>query len=213
MSCLVNYYSQRASEYDSIYRKPERQSDIARLAGATIEILSNHSVLELACGTGFWTEKYARVATSVLGLDASPEMLEVATARLSMFSNVRLAEADIFSIPDNGKFSACFCGFFWSHIPQKKMPAFLNGIRPHLQPGARVAFADNLFVPGSNTKISRVDSSGNTYQFRTLADGSRHEILKNFPTSEELRETLAPFVLDIDIRRFDYFWLVTGKMR
>jgi demethylmenaquinone methyltransferase/2-methoxy-6-polyprenyl-1,4-benzoquinol methylase len=212
MSRLVNYYSRRASEYDSIYQKPERQTDIAQLAEATTAALSNHSVLELACGTGFWTEKYAGSAASVLGLDASPEMLGVAAERLSTFSNVRLAEADVLNIPNHGLFSACFCGFFWSHILRENLPAFLNGIRPHLLPGATLSFADNRFVPGSNTEISRVDALGNTYQIRSLADGSRHEVLKNFPTPDDLHETLGLFVSELDIELFDYFWLATGRV-
>jgi hypothetical protein len=37
----------------------------------------------------------------------------------------------------------------------------------------------------SNTPISRRDADGNTYQRRTLDDGSVHEVLKNFPTCEQ----------------------------
>ena len=29
---LVDYYARRAAEYESIYQKPERQSDLSRLA-------------------------------------------------------------------------------------------------------------------------------------------------------------------------------------
>jgi hypothetical protein len=54
-----------------------------------------------------------------------------------------------------------------------------------LEPGARVAMLDNRYVEGSSTPITRRDEAGNTYQQRTLDDGSAHEVLKNFPTREQ----------------------------
>src|ERR687886_2282200 len=53
-------------------------------------------VLELACGTGMWTQRLLRHATSVTALDAAPEMLAVAAARTRP-GNVRFVEADLFT--------------------------------------------------------------------------------------------------------------------
>ena len=50
-----------------------------------------------------------------------------------------------------------------------------------LDPGARVVFLDNRFVPTAAPPLSRRDAEGNTYQQRTLDDGIVHEVLKNFP--------------------------------
>ena len=40
------------------------------------------SVLELACGPGVWTGQLLRYATDVTAVDASPEMLAIAAARV-----------------------------------------------------------------------------------------------------------------------------------
>ncbi len=40
------------------------------------------SVLELACGPGMWTGHLLRHATDVTAVDASPEMLAIAAARV-----------------------------------------------------------------------------------------------------------------------------------
>ncbi len=42
----------------------------------------NGSVLELACGPGVWTGHLLRHATDVTAVDASPEMLAIAAARV-----------------------------------------------------------------------------------------------------------------------------------
>jgi hypothetical protein len=57
-----------------------------------------------------------------------------------------------------------------------------------------VVFLDNRFVPGSSTPIAESDAEGNTYQVRTLADGSTHRVLKNFPDRDALMAIVAPAI-------------------
>jgi hypothetical protein len=53
-----------------------------------------------------------------------------------------------------------------------------------LEPGARVVVLDNSFVQTSSTAhFAAAMNEGNSYQDRTLDDGSVHEVLKNFPTA------------------------------
>src|SRR3954471_1128246 len=52
-------------------------------------------VLELACGQGLWTERLLRSATSVTAIDAAPEMLALAKARVGT-ERVRFIQADLF---------------------------------------------------------------------------------------------------------------------
>ena len=49
---IANYYAKRAREYDKVYEKPERQSDIAELRSMLCDLLKERWVLEVACGTG-----------------------------------------------------------------------------------------------------------------------------------------------------------------
>src|SRR5688572_19001903 len=53
---LHTYYSKRAGEYERIYEKPERQSDLAKLKDVVRSFFASHVVLEVACGTGYWTQ-------------------------------------------------------------------------------------------------------------------------------------------------------------
>ena len=72
---------------------------------------------------------------------------------------------------------------------------------------------DNAYVEGSSTPISRQDSDGNTYQMRTLEDGSEHEVLKNYPSEAELRKSLSVHATDINVRFLKYYWIAEYKAK
>ena len=80
-SGVVEYYSRRAREYESIYDKPERQADLSTLRALIPSLLAGRDILEVACGTGYWTQVIAPVARSVLATDLSPAVLEIAALK------------------------------------------------------------------------------------------------------------------------------------
>ena len=75
------YYAARAPYYDAVYLKPERKADIAFLAGYLPAAFAGRSVLEVACGTGYWTQHIAPQATHLVATDATAEPLEFARLR------------------------------------------------------------------------------------------------------------------------------------
>jgi SAM-dependent methyltransferase len=210
---LETYYARRAAEYEKIYEKPERQADLARLRRDIPALFRAERVLEIACGTGYWTPLIAEQAESVLAVDYNDETLAIAQAKKYPKANVRFQRADAYALPDwKERFSACYAGFWWSHVPLAQLEAFLNGLHARLEPGARVAFMDNRYVEGSSTAISRKDAEGNTYQSRRLADGSSHEVLKNFPSAPELRARLGRLGTEITFAEYQYYWLATYRI-
>lgn len=207
------YYAQRAREYERIYDKPERQADLARLRADIPALLEGETVLEIACGTGYWTPLIAARARSVLAVDYAVETLEIARSKIYEKQNVDFQQGDAYDLPAwPRKFSACYAGFWWSHIPLERIDSFLTGLHARLAPGARVAFMDNLYVEGSNTPLARRDAAGNTYQERRLADGSRHEVLKNFPADGELEARLARTGSEVQVTRYQYYWLASYRI-
>lgn len=204
---LIDYYRQRASEYERIYQKPERQEDLARMKKHLRRELGGRHILELACGTGYWTAAIAEVVASLHGLDANAEVLKIARSKQLNPARITFARGDAFSPPrDLGQFTAGFTAHWWSHVPLTRLPSFLENFHAALQPGARVVFMDNRYVPGSSTPICRADAAGNTYQQRPLDDGTSHEVLKNFPTANQLRDILQCYSNSVRIVEFTYFW-------
>lgn len=204
---LIDYYSKRAHEYERIYHKPERQADLAHLREHLRQVLAGRRVLELACGTGYWTAAIADKVDTILATDASEEVLAIARAKGLDPTRVSFALADAYNpLRPSPDLNAGLAAFWWSHIPRARIAAFLDRFHAALVPGARVVFTDSLFVQGSSTPICHTDAAGNTYQLRHLQDGTTHEVLKNFPSSEELRNILQPYSDAIEITTFDYFW-------
>jgi len=205
---MQEYYAARAGEYDRIYRKPERQFDLRKIESWLQTTLAGSSVLEIACGTGYWTRFYAPGCSRVVALDSAPETLSIAKAR-TLPDKVSFIVGDAYRIPaQSEELDAGFAGFWWSHIPLGRIREFLHGFHAVLRPGATVIFLDNRFVEGSSTPISERDSEGNSYQARRLADGSIHRVLKNFPTREELLQAISPFASKVQYHEWEYYWAV-----
>jgi ubiquinone/menaquinone biosynthesis C-methylase UbiE len=207
---METYYARRAAEYESIYAKPERQADLARMRKDIPALFTGERVLEIACGTGYWTPLIAAQAKSVVALDYNEETLAISRTKKYPKQNVRFERGDAYALPDwKDKFSAAYAGFWWSHVPLSRLDGFLRGLHRALGHGAIVAFMDNRYVEGSSTPISRRDAEGNTYQQRRLADGSTHEVLKNFPTPDELHERFGD---GLRVTEYEYYWLASYRI-
>jgi SAM-dependent methyltransferase len=210
---LPAYYAARAAEYEQVYAKPERQADLAALTALLRARLRDEDLLEIACGTGYWTTRLAPDARSILATDITEETLALARTKPYPPGRVRFARADAFDLRGlGGGFSAAFAGFWWSHIARAALPGFLAGLHGALGPGRRVVFVDNRYVPGSNHPITRRDPAGDTHQRRTLANGAAYEVRKNFPTADELRATLRDLATEIEVVELTYYWLLAYRV-
>jgi SAM-dependent methyltransferase len=178
------------------------------------DALRGHRVLELACGTGYWTRVLAASAESVTATDINPEMIALARLRALPADMVQLRVADAVALPaDIGSYSAVFIGFWWSHIKREEQERFLARLRAALGPGILLVLLDDVYVEGSSETVARTDLEGNTYQIRIAPDGQRYEIPKSYPSDSALRKKLAASVREIKIARLDYYWLLTCRLK
>ncbi len=205
---LISYYRDRANEYEKIYAKPERQGDLKSAATILQELFADKQVLEIACGTGYWTEKIAERASSMLATDINETVIEIAKQKDFSNKHVSFEIADIYHFPDHKKFESLFGGFIWSHILLQDLDKFLSTVNSLVAPGGTVVFMDNHFVEGSNHPITKQDDQGNTYQTRKLEDNSTHLVLKNFPTEIFLRDTLKDMADDFQFFNLEYYWII-----
>jgi len=206
------YYVRRAAYYERVYHRPERQADLPPMAARIAGPFRGRRVLEVATGTGWWTPYAAREAADWLATDINPEPLALARAK-PMPAAVRFAEMDAYTFEglgshmgDREQFDAAFAGCWWSHVDLRVLPAWLGQLHARLAPGACVVFLDNSFVQTSSTPITRRDEAGNTYQQRTLDDGSVHEVLKNFPTPEAAIACLGPRARAPRWHAWQHYW-------
>ena len=72
---IIAYYHHRAGEYDKVYLNPAEQSDLLEATKFFQDIFYRKDVLEIACGTGYWTERIAKVANSVYATDINQSVI------------------------------------------------------------------------------------------------------------------------------------------
>jgi SAM-dependent methyltransferase len=207
---MRQYYARRAQVYERVFHKPERQSDLRAMESALAAPFAGRHVLEVACGTGWWTPHGARDATSWLATDLNPETMAIARTK-TMPAAVRFAIVDAYTLAgiEGERFDGAFAGFWWSHVPLARLPGWLALLHSRLQQGARVVMLDNRFVAGSSTAISRRDADGNTYQRRPLDDGSVHEVLKNFPDRQSALAAIGDRARDAHWHEHTHYWVLS----
>ena len=211
---MARYYAQRAAYYERVYFKPDRQADLRRMEAWIARQFSGRRVLEIACGTGWWTAHGATRAAHWRATDLNPETMALAQAKPLPAGTVRFQTVDAYSLSElqDETFDAAFAGFWWSHVALQRLPGWLSALHDRLADGAEVVMLDNRFVAGSSTPISRSDAEGNSYQQRALDDGSRQEVLKNFPTAEQAFAVLGPRARDPQWLAFEHYWILHYRL-
>lgn len=195
------YYRARAGEYDEWFlrqgrydRGPELNqqwfAEIGEVARALDAFAPRGQVLELAGGTGLWTQHLIRHADRVTVVDASPEVIAINRARVGE-TRARFVEADIFSWQPDAPYDVVFFSFWLSHVPPERFAAFWHLVRSALAPGGCVFFLDSLYTEASTAVDHRLDGPDAATTLRRLNDGREFRIVKVFYQPTQLAEQLA----------------------
>jgi ubiquinone/menaquinone biosynthesis C-methylase UbiE len=142
-------------------------------------------VLELACGTGIWTQELMTISRSTTAIDGSPEMIEINRAK-NANGTVEYQCIDLFKWEPEMQYDLVFFAFWLSHIPPSHLSNFLSKVRRATKPGGRVFIVDE---PKSDGNISGANVGG-LYQQRTLHDGSSFRIVKVYYDPQEIEQEL-----------------------
>jgi protein-L-isoaspartate O-methyltransferase len=212
---VIRYYVERAPVYDETagYNNPEAEELRATIKKRYREIFRGRKVLEIACGSGYWTAVIGEVAKSVLAIDVNSSLVSIARERCKNLPNVRFQIANAYALDGvPGGFDAALGIWWWSHVPRQKLWDFLNALHHKLTLGALVMFVDQLPYDGF---IRKQDKKGNILEQRILQDGRACMIVKNFPTEQEVVDALDGFAEDIRYleRPEEQSWEVTCKTK
>ena len=216
---VIAYYDGIAAHYDNAAAgySEEQLEDLDEAREQLAALLAGHRILELGCGTGAWTEVLAETADSVLALDASEAMLELARLHGEDLDNVAYRLGDALDLPDDlaggDKFSAVFMAGLWSRLTRDQQEALLLSLRKRLGKDVLLVIFDDAYVETESATIARTDLQGNTHEFQLDADGNQHELVKNYPTDSYLRKRLDKVGREIKIARWEFYWVLTCRLK
>jgi demethylmenaquinone methyltransferase/2-methoxy-6-polyprenyl-1,4-benzoquinol methylase len=214
------YYRARAAEYDEWWQRLGRydrgedatlrwRAEVREIELALGDADLVGDVVELACGTGWWTEQLARTARSLTCIDASTEVLAINRERLSR-AGLRIPRyelADLFQWRPDRRFDAVFFSFWLSHVPLDRFEAFWASVACALRPDGKVFFIDSALEKTSTARDHGMpDEAG--VQERRLNDGSTYRILKLFHEPAELSARLETLGWRATVRKTASYFLL-----
>jgi SAM-dependent methyltransferase len=216
----ADYYRKRAGEYDDWWFRRGRYdhgpdanalwfADAGKVQDALERFGPTGEVLELACGTGLWTERLVARADRMTAVDNSPEMLELARARVGD-GRVRYVQADLFAWEPDMDYDTCFFGFWLSHVPEQHFEAFWEKLGRALGPDGRVFFVDSSRHDLASAVDHKLSAPEDPTMLRRLADGSEHTIVKHFYEPESLQRRLAELGWTVEVYATPTFFIYGG---
>lgn len=186
------YYRAVAGEYEDHAIDVPGQDELLRAIAA---FRPTGDVLELACGPGTWTRGLLRSADTVTAVDAAPEMLARARARVGASESVRFIKADLFGWSPDRRYDAVFFGFWISHVPHEAFESFWSMLADALKPGGRVFFFDDSY----RTDAELVEGAESTIVQRRLRDGRSYRVVKIPYEPHDLEQRLRRLGWDVTV--------------
>jgi SAM-dependent methyltransferase len=198
------YYDARAGEYDDAYRRTgshdrgqhvnaEWRAEMAQVSRAFAGVPLSGDVVELAAGTGYWTQQIFERVSSLTVIDGSAEMLAVNRDRLGPRADtIDYQVLDLFDWTPARTWDACVFGFWLCHVPDELLSTFLQRVHASLRPAGTVVFIDKA--------VARDEPEAPVE--RALDDGRRFTIVDHARPVERLRDAFAVAGMDVEVDTF-----------
>ena len=211
----ISYYRSRAAEYDSTATPPD---DSLAVFGEEQRLALDRfwpegDVLEIACGTGGWTHHLLRHPSRVTAIDASPEMLTLARAKVGDDPRVRFVCADVFTWRPEDRYDVVFFANWLSHVPPVWFDAFWETVRRVLRPDGRVFLIDELADAWRHEKLEMRSAGGEDVPIapRLLKDGRQFGVVKVYWPATDLESRLRELGWEIDVHPVGPFFWAQGQ--
>ncbi|MDP4094041.1 MAG: MerR family transcriptional regulator [Bacillota bacterium] len=217
---MMEYYDERANEYDDIFegKGPATYSpqyyvqDIEKI-GKFMENFGKGSIIDIACGSGYWLKYYYDKCSNFTFLDQSLQMLKVCrqTIEEHNISDIsRLIAGDIleYSFADGEKFDSAVVGFLLGHFTETQDKVFFEKLKSILRPGSEILFIDSTW-----TKERAKNQNKEDITERYLKDGRSFKIYKRYFDKEDLQTLLSKYGISVTASFFgSTFTAVIGKV-
>jgi ubiquinone/menaquinone biosynthesis C-methylase UbiE len=147
---MAEIYEKKYGYFDKFtkYKMNKKVNSFISLLNAEYSTLSNLRIIEIGCGTGIYTVKYAQKMpkTSVLATDISDGMVRIAEERKYRGNNLKYKVVSAYNTGLEDSSVDVVCGFYILHHLNSK--AVIKEIRRILKPGGLIYFYEpNILNP------------------------------------------------------------------
>ena len=213
----VAYYQARASEYDEWFLRQGRYDrgaslnqqwfqEVEQVREEVDQFRPGGQVLELACGTGLWTQQLLKHAQHITAIDAVAEVLELNRVRLQSLK-VKYVQADIFTWQPEERYDVIFFGFWLSHVPLLYFEKFWQMLGRGLKSEGRIFFVDSKYEPTSTARDHHLENAQAGTVMRRLNDGREYQIVKMFYEREQLEKRLESMGWKVKVGETPHYFL------
>jgi len=179
---------------------------------ALYQIGAVENILELACGTGIWTQELLNIGKQITALDASQEVIEINRRKLGA-TNIEYRQVDLFSWQPDAEYDLVFFSFWLSHVPPTLVDSFLAKVYKSVRVGGQVFIIDSRFEPTSTAKNHILENDGDIYITRKLNNEQEFKIVKIFYQPEELRDKLTQLGFHAEVKVTDNYFIYANGIK
>lgn len=206
------YYSARAP-YMAKVVDLQPSGQVLEIVEALKGAAKDKDVLEVACGTGYWTRHVAPISRQTIATDFSDEML--AAARSQRVPRAKFVTDNAYALSNVNKrsFDLGYAMHWVSHIPMARWEEFFAAFHARLRPGATVVLADDIRRMDDTDPYYSKLADRDTYEVRRLPDGTTYEIVKTYFSPESLRQLIQPYAANLEINYERPRWWLSYQLK
>ena len=176
----IAYFQARAPEYDDSMEPDQSDSVYAEWQQLRNQVRSARltgAVLDLAAGTGSWTELFIDYAETVTLVDASAGALEIARTRFQG-RDVEFVTTDLFKWNPDRLYDTVFSSFWLCHIPPMLVSNFVSQIESACRSGGTNVLVDEHTFDDPGLAVAAARNDDAWVSHRTVQDGRDYRLVK-----------------------------------
>ncbi|MGI2906363.1 class I SAM-dependent methyltransferase [Tolypothrix sp. VBCCA 56010] len=213
----IDYYRARASEYDEWFYRIGRYdrgdeikerwfNEVNVVKQALQQVGQVEEILELASGTGIWTQELLNIGKKITAIDASEEVIEINRSKLNS-PNVEYRQIDLFTWEPDAEYDLVFFSFWLSHVPPELLDFFLTKLYKSVRVGGQVFIVDSRLEHTSTANNHILIDDGSIYKSRKLNDGREFQIVKIYYHPDKLQNKLTQVGFQANVKQTDNYFI------
>lgn len=205
----LEYFTQRASEFDKKYlgpgpvsiSDPQAFRNEVRALSKVVNETCSGNLLDMACGTAFWLPHYAGNCLHITLFDQSHKMLVHAQNRavsIGVTDRTTAISGDALSYKfREDQFDTVLVAFIISHFTANQNARFFRMLKSTIKPNGQILILDSVW---NETRGQTRKKEG--LQNRRLSDGNEFQIYKKYFTEKDLLSFNTKYGIGLSVEYF-----------